>query len=221
MKVLLVSDNVSNFVYNEGLKETFSDIELVLSCGDLPYPYLEFIISILNVPLLYVLGNHDHEYRDHADEVQHEPQGGCDIDGKTMWVSGRKNDQNGLLIGGLQGTRCFGENQAALNESGMKKKVWAMKPRLAWNQWRHGRAIDILLTHAPPFGIHDAAGGDDLCHTGYQTFLHLMEKYRPRYLIHGHTHPTYGFDDKPQYYEDTQVINVYGYKVLELDTDVR
>ncbi len=220
MKILLVSDKVSDYVYSDGLKQAFSEVELVLSCGDLPYPYLEFIVSMLNVPLLYVLGNHDHEYLDHADEVLSAPRGGCDIDGKIMSISGRKNSPTELLIGGFQGTHCFGENQPPLSEHQMRKKVWAMKPGLAWNQWRKGRALDILVTHAPPLGIHDDTSGSDLCHTGYQTFLYFMEKYRPRYLIHGHTHPTYGFDDKPRFYKDTEVINVYGYKVLEIESHV-
>ena len=37
----------------------FSEIELILGCGDLPYPYLENLLTFLNVPLFYVPGNHD------------------------------------------------------------------------------------------------------------------------------------------------------------------
>ena len=30
-----------------------------MSCGDLPFDYLEYLVSRLDVPLLYVPGNHD------------------------------------------------------------------------------------------------------------------------------------------------------------------
>jgi len=33
----------------------------VLSCGDLPPYYLEFLVTVLDVPLFDVRGNHDHE----------------------------------------------------------------------------------------------------------------------------------------------------------------
>jgi predicted phosphodiesterase len=59
MKILTVSDKVVDFIYSPQLKEKFGDVELVLSCGDLPFYYLEYIVSILNVPLFYVMGNHD------------------------------------------------------------------------------------------------------------------------------------------------------------------
>jgi uncharacterized protein len=42
----------------------FNEIELILGCGDLPYPYLENLLTFLNVPLMYVPGNHDPAYND-------------------------------------------------------------------------------------------------------------------------------------------------------------
>src|SRR5205823_4064430 len=33
--------------------------DLVVGCGDLPFDYLEYLVSRLDVPLLYVPGNHD------------------------------------------------------------------------------------------------------------------------------------------------------------------
>ena len=33
--------------------------DLVLSCGDLPFDYLEYLVSRLDVPVFYVPGNHD------------------------------------------------------------------------------------------------------------------------------------------------------------------
>jgi len=48
-------------VYSSCIKERFADIDLILSAGDLPLDYLDFIISSLNKPLFFVFGNHHTE----------------------------------------------------------------------------------------------------------------------------------------------------------------
>jgi hypothetical protein len=55
VKILAVSDEVIERLYSLSTGGHFSDVELILGCGDLPYPYLENLISFLNVPL-YRLG---------------------------------------------------------------------------------------------------------------------------------------------------------------------
>jgi Icc-related predicted phosphoesterase len=53
--------------------------------------------------------------------------------------------------------------------------------------WRaHG--VDLIVTHAPPQGVHD---GQDVAHTGFRAFRTLLEAVRPRYFVHGHTHLSY------------------------------
>jgi len=77
MKILTVSDKVVDCIYSPRLKEKFGDVELVLSCGDLPFYYLEYIVSILNVPLFYVMGNHDKEVEYSANGQAKTAPGGC------------------------------------------------------------------------------------------------------------------------------------------------
>ena len=60
MKLLAVSDLVVEGIYSSRIRERFGDVDMVLSCGDLPYSYLEYIVSMLNVPCFFVHGNHDH-----------------------------------------------------------------------------------------------------------------------------------------------------------------
>jgi Icc-related predicted phosphoesterase len=79
---------------------------------------------------------------------------------------------------------------------------------------RYGRFVDILLTHAPPLGIHN---GPDRPHRGFWAFLQAMDLFRPRYLIHGHIHRSYGFSTETETrYGETQVINTAGYRVLDI-----
>ncbi|HQL39920.1 MAG TPA: hypothetical protein PKV95_10625, partial [Anaerolineaceae bacterium] len=58
MKILSVSDLEMGFLYSPRIAERFYDVDMIISCGDLPYYYLEYMISMLNIPLYYVRGNH-------------------------------------------------------------------------------------------------------------------------------------------------------------------
>jgi Icc-related predicted phosphoesterase len=96
----------------------------------------------------------------------------------------------------------------------MMHKVWRLVPALVLNRLRYGRYLDILITHAPPAGIHDKP---DRCHQGFPAFRTFMDWFRPRYLIHGHIH-VYGPEEQTTtIYGHTQVINTYGYRVVEID----
>jgi len=211
MKVLVVSDQVSDFLYSEALKTHCEGVELVLSCGDLPYPYLEYLVTLLNVPLFYVLGNHDGRYMATQCVTLEAPRGGQNVDERVESVLFGGQE---LLVGGLEGCMYYGGRQHQYNERQMVRKVWRIAPQLYWNRWRKGRALDVLITHAPPYGIHD---GNDPCHRGFRTYLKFIKRYKPRYLIHGHTHPSSGYDGKTYQYRDTTIINVCGYRVLEID----
>ena len=83
---------------------------------------------------------------------------------------------------------------------------------LLLNRLRKGRYLDILITHAPPYGIHDEV---DVCHLGFQALLTFMKRFRPRYLLHGHVH-RYGNEAWRTQYLDTEVINVFPSCVIEL-----
>src|SRR5512136_1764317 len=58
MKILAVSDRVVDWIYSPKIQLLLADIDLVISCGDLPHYYLEYIVSSLDKPLLQVYGNH-------------------------------------------------------------------------------------------------------------------------------------------------------------------
>lgn len=85
-----------------------------------------------------------------------------------------------------------------------------MTPRI----WRH-RGLDIVITHAPPRHIHDA---EDRCHRGFKSFRRLIERHAPRYFIHGHIHADFADpSDRITNLGGTQIINTYGYHVLEIE----
>jgi Icc-related predicted phosphoesterase len=205
VKILTVSDQVVKSIYSARIRERFGDVDMVLSCGDLPYTYLEYIVSVLNVPCFFVHGNHDQPEHLANGHTLTKPGGWVNLDGRTVTA-------RGLLLGGLEGSARYKPGYPfQYTESEMTYKVWRMVPGLLINRVFCGRYLDILITHAPPFGIHD---GKDVCHRGFKTLLGFMHHFRPRYLLHGHKH-IYGMEPWRTRYHNTEVINVYPRRVIE------
>jgi Icc-related predicted phosphoesterase len=180
---------------------------MVFGCGDLPFYYLEYIVTLLNVPLLYVRGNHDDRPHYMSDGRVVERAEGClDVDGRAVCEAG-------LLVAGIEGSMRYRPDGTCMyTDSEVAAKLARLAPRLLLNKVRYGRYLDLLITHAPPFGIHDRS---DLAHTGFKSFLPFMRTFRPRYLLHGHVHTYSPLAATQTHYRDTFVINVHPY--LELD----
>lgn len=205
MKILAVSDHVDDAVYNRRIGDRFEDVDIVVSCGDLPYSYLEFIATLLNVPCFYVHGNHDQpEYRASGRTLT-EPGGWIDLDGRTV-------EEKEVLLGGLEGSiRYKPDGRYQYSEPAMAWKILRMTPSLLFNRLWRGRYLDVLIAHSPPRGIHD---GEDVAHRGFRSFLAFMDRFKPRYLLHGHKH-VYGTEPKRTCYKETEVINVDPFRVIE------
>jgi Icc-related predicted phosphoesterase len=207
VKILAISDKVTEVLYSRAIREHYGDVDLIIACGDLPFYYLEYIISSLNVPGFFVYGNHDFNTRFTTEgRVSIHPPGWVNLDGRSLCAAG-------LLLAGLEGSvryRPDGVHQYTQSET--QRKALRLLPRLILNRLQHGRYLDILVAHAPPFGIHD---GPDHAHIGFKAFLTLMERFRPRYLLHGHKH-VYGLEPTRTTYHETEVINVYPYRVIEI-----
>ena len=62
MKILVLADVESKYLWDYFEKEKLDGIDLILSCGDLRAEYLSFLASFSKVPILYVRGNHDDNY---------------------------------------------------------------------------------------------------------------------------------------------------------------
>ena len=96
----------------------------------------------------------------------------------------------------------------------MKRRLIALIPTLIMNRLRYGRYLDVLVTHAPPAGIHDK---NDPCHRGFNAFLWFMKAFKPRWLIHGHIHLYDLQDIRVSKYLDTTVINAYSHYILDTE----
>ncbi len=206
LKILAVSDMVVDRIYSEQVTERFPDIGMILSCGDLPYEYLEFLVTSMNVPLLYVPGNHDPAYNEKIPATRAH---GCEyLDGKVKSVKG-------LNIAGIGGSIRYRPGcPNKYTQSQMYTRMSSFFPQLFWYLPRHGNILDILIAHSPPRGIHD---DDDQAHVGFSAFIDIIQTFKPRFFLHGHTAVYKNNIVSPiTQLGTTTVINVYPYRVIEI-----
>ena len=217
MRILAIADELSPGLPDLGGPPP----DVVVSCGDLPWEELERIVELVNVPLLYVPGNHDPAVVASTPtavgawpipiESAHlaDPPGprGCTN------VDGRVEDAAGLRFAGLGGSVRYREGPNQYTQSSMARRARALADRALLRRVRDGRRVDVLLTHSPPKDLGD---DDDPAHEGFAAFHRLVRRLRPRLLLHGHVHP-YGIARGDRMLDSTRVVNVVPYKILELE----
>ncbi|MDR0316032.1 MAG: metallophosphoesterase [Treponema sp.] len=216
MKILCVSDHIDPLVYSNSIKERFSDTEIVLSAGDLPLDYLDFIVSSLNKPLLFVFGNHHLENIGYYKKlpVEYLPDTGIDryLGCGAVHIGSKIKMEEGLIIAGLGGSIRYNQGENQFTDFEMYLEIIKLIPRLLCNRLFRGRYVDILLTHAPPRGIHDKA---DRCHWGFNAFLWFMKRFKPKYLVHGHIHLYDLSDVRRTRCGETMVVNAYNHCIID------
>lgn len=179
---------------------------MVISCGDLPYYYLEYIISMLNKPLYFVRGNHAPAAEYGSEWERQFPMGGLDIHRKTQRTS------NGLLIAGIEGSLRYNNGPYQYTQREMWLNVFRLIPGLFLNRLRFGRYLDIFVTHAPPWKIHDA---EDRPHQGIKAFRWFDQVFQPAYHLHGHVHLYRQDAVKLTFFGKTKILNTYGCQVTD------
>ena len=196
MKILCISDEELAFFWDNYVPGRLREYDLILSSGDLKAAYLSFIVTMARAPVMYVHGNHDTGY------AVTEPEGCDSIDGQIV-------EYRGLRILGLGGCLWYRPGDHQYSEKDMRKRI----RKLRWKIAKYG-GVDIIVTHTPPRGVGDA---EDRAHQGFECFLDLIDTYKPRYLLHGHVHLSYGRDrTREREYHGTKVINVSEKYILEI-----
>ncbi|MGI8588190.1 MAG: metallophosphoesterase family protein [Chloroflexia bacterium] len=208
-RILAVSDIVEPQLYSAHVADWLGPVDLIVSCGDLPAVYLDFLTTCLEAPCYHVIGNHcfaPHGPTGHDRCSPDAYPGAFDLNGRTVEVKG-------LLLAGVEGSPWYSGGPHQYTERGVALQLWALVPRLLLNRLRTGRFLDILVTHAPPRGIHDE---DDVTHRGFRSFLPFLRLFRPSYMLHGHTHRYINTLPFRTRYMHTEIINAYGHRVLDI-----
>ena len=189
MRILFISDEESKSYWDFFKKEAFEGIDLIVSCGDLDADYLSFLTTMTSIPVLYVKGNHDHKYATRPPE-------GC------ICIEDDIYEFQGVRFLGLGGSYRYKDGGNMFTENEMRSRV-----RRLWFKLLMKKGFDVLVTHAPAYGVND---GEDLPHRGFETFVELIEKYNPKYFVHGHVHMNYGRQyPREDMLGETKVINSY------------
>lgn len=196
MRIMALADTPDKMLWDYLDKRLLEGVELILSCGDLPAEYLSFLTCFTHAPVLYVHGNHDVRY-------QTAPPEGC------ICIEDQVYDAGGVRILGLGGSMRYKDGPCMYTEKEMAARIRKMRYKL----WRTG-GFDILLTHAPAYRLGDMA---DLTHTGFRCFRELMEKYEPKYMVHGHVHQEYSSSFlRERVYDRTLILNAYKRFIFEI-----
>jgi Icc-related predicted phosphoesterase len=205
MKILAVSDKVVDWIYSPKVRLLLADTELVLGCGDLPIDYLEFIVSSLDIPVFYVQGNHSlPETSDNLDQFI--SRGSVNLHCKVL----RYKDHT---FAGVCGSLRYNTGIYQFSQLGMWVNVVQLVPRLLMNRIKYGRYLNVFVTHAPPWKIHDQS---DLPHQGIKAFRWLIAQFQPDYHFHGHIHLYRPDMVSISEFGRTKVINAYGYRKIDV-----
>lgn len=209
-RILALADEIDEGLYGEKLKELRPD--LVLGCGDLPFDYLENMVSRLDVPLLFVTGNHDPDLGSRDADWQPlsfsaedpGPAGCVDIGGRVVEAAG-------LVVAGLGGSPRYRPGPNQYTEGQMQRRALGLRTRLRLRRAAGRRPLDVFVTHAPPAGDDD---DQDAVHKGFQALARFDEVVAPRLHVHGHV-LRFG-PRRERTLGATQVVNVIPYRLLQL-----
>ena len=214
--VLAVSDEVDDALLAD--PHAVRAAELIVACGDLPFEYLGRLMNALNVPLVFVPGNHDPDISGYRTSRAGLPLR-AGLPTRPPWPDGAINaerrvvDAAGLRLAGLGGCLRYSEGPNQYTEWQQARRASSLARRARWRRFRDGRGVDVLLTHAPPAGVGD---GDDPPHHGFRALHRLTARLQPAVLLHGHVHP-HGTVPPGHRLGRTVVHNVVGRHLLEIE----
>ncbi|MBR1770690.1 MAG: metallophosphoesterase [Lachnospiraceae bacterium] len=198
MNILGIADVEEKSLWDYYDPARLADVDLMISCGDLNPDYLQFLVTMTNKTLLYVHGNHDTAY-------EMNPPLGC------VNIDGRLYEHNGVRILGLGGCMKYKPGRLMYTESQMRLRIMRVMPQIVLKG-----GFDILVTHAPADGYGDL---EDMPHWGYDCFNELMERFKPKLMLHGHVHQCYGtgFKRAMTHTSGTEIHNCCGHVHLQYD----
>lgn len=200
MRLLALADEECPSLWDFFTPEKVKGVDLIIGCGDLCAQYLEFLVTLTNVPVLYVHGNHDGRFDERPPE-------GVECLDDTVYC------HNGLRIAGLGGSYRYHRGPWQFTEAEMKKRVRRLRAKI-----NRAGGLDVLVTHAPMHGYGDMS---DVAHHGFSVFQELLDEYHPQLLLHGHVHLSYGPNLKRELrYDRTRIINAYERVTVDLPDPV-
>lgn len=208
VRILAIADEVSPVIHSANFPGNLPPFDLIMSAGDMPGEVLEFVATKSRLEPQYVFGNHGYGLlRDQDGGAPTQPPGGC------VNVHLRLVRAGGLNVLGVQGSARYRDGPYQYTERAFAAMLARLAPRLWLEERRRGRAVDVLLTHAPPLG---PSAGSDYAHRGVPAFNRFHERWRPLLHIHGHIHLEGGGRREHVTEHGVRVVNAFGYTLIDL-----
>jgi Icc-related predicted phosphoesterase len=159
--------------------------DLILSCGDVYDQVILEAANAFNCPKIFaVRGNHD-------------PDANTPFPAPIIDLHMTVQTFSGFTFGGLNGSWRYKSKGPFLHDQIKVCKYMSAFP-----------AVDVLITHNSPRGIHDR---DDGIHEGFDGLTNYIIEHKPKYLFHGHQHR-----EQESLCDATRVICVYGWKEMDV-----
>ena len=171
---LVVSDDVDPVLDHAINREALGHLDAIVGCGDLEPSYLSFLGDAFGVPVAFVRGNHDRGAQ-WTGIVGHGPR---------PLVSGRPIELDGITVIPLEWPG-IEHGSPVRDEWRAWFDVVRARARLVVRRRRRRQAPVLVVSHAPPRGVGDAAA--DRYHLGFAGYRWLLERVRPPLWLHGHT----------------------------------
>ncbi len=186
MNILAIADRNPHINIPEIIQA--SNIELVITLGDLTREDLLPLEQVKTIPKIGVYGNHD--------SGTYMPELGIlDMHLKT-WTF------QGLTFGGFQGCVRYKDNpDAVMYTQDEAKQMFAGFP-----------TVEVFMSHCPPYGINDEP--DEVAHQGFNALREYLDQHQPKVWLHGHTYPTE--QTLVTQHGSTRIEYVFGHKILTI-----
>ena len=209
MRILCISDRVEPMLHGPNLRPYAGGVGAVVSCGDLSFEYLEYVVTFLGVPVYYVLGNHDP-----GPEGPESPGGCTPLDGRVVDMGDEVGDEGrGVVLAGLSGSPLYSGGPNQYTERHMGRRARVLSARIRCRRLAGRPAPSLFVTHAPPLGLGDR---EDPAHVGFGAFLSLIDRHGPPLWLHGHVHLYGPEQERVATRGETKVVNVFGHRFLEV-----
>lgn len=201
MKILLISDEESKYLWDHYQPGRLDGIDLIISCGDLSAEYLTFLVTMGRAPVYYIHGNHDDKYAHKA------PEGCVCIEDKVV-------EFGGVRILGLGGSIRYGRGTHQYTERQMAWRVFKAHWRI-----KRKKGVDLIVTHSPVRGLGDQ---DTRTHRGFECFHKLLDTHKPKYWAYGHVHMRYSSQHaRVIEHGPTRLINACERYIIEIEPEIR
>lgn len=183
MKILAIADRPPSTPILETLSK--EKIDVIVTLGDLEMHQIRSLQEVNDIPKLGVYGNH-------CSGMYMESLGIQNLHLTTTTI-------NDTLFGGFEGCVKYKESSAKMYTQEEASELLRTFPK-----------VDIMLTHAPPFGINDEP--DDPTHAGFKGLRTYLDKQKPAHLFHGHTYPPE--NECVKQYLETKIHYISGSKII-------